>query len=460
MAAGKPPEPPRHPVVKLGLAGAILAGGMVAGALAGTAAAHVDAGSTASATAAVSPTSPVTPKVSQVLLQGFSTSVPPDAATAWTGIEWQKVAPGDPLGQVRSVVRWRGGFVALGAEVMADDVWRTPVWVSPDGATWQSLGADVFGPATIVLGVGEVPEGLVALSLASGVNQCGDEPVTVACLTLAAPLQSWTSADATTWTAHPGPAGIAPPVEGCTECGVDVPILRSGAPGLLAVDTSRPSTRGGSRMAFSRDGIDWESIPDATFPGRFDVHDLAGSASGFLAAGERGVTGGHVDTTRAMILSSRNGRTWAPQRLPTAGLGARRGTSAARIVAGPEGLLVTGTDDAVPGTELWWSKVAGTAWSRLTGYPPLGTWNGQGEGSGLMADGTLVGDGERMVAYRGGAAPVAWTSSDGRSWRTLEITGEGPSNAGDWPLQGLDLTPIGILATSDDGTHWFGIPHS
>ena len=161
-----------------------------------------------------------------------------------------------------------------------------------------------------------------------------------------------------------------------------------------------------------------------------------------------------------MILSSTDGRTWVSERLPTRGLPAQDGAAARRILAGPEGLIVTESDDAVPGTELWWSKVAGKAWAALKGYPPLGTWNGEGEGSGLIPDGTLLGDGERLVAYRGDARPVAWTSSDGRSWQSLEISGESPSNAGDWPLQTLDLTPIGILATSDDGTRWFGIPRT
>ena len=212
----------------------------------------------------MAPTVSLTP--SQVVLRGFSTPIPPDSVSAWTGIDWRRVAPDDPLGQVRSVVRWRGGFVALGAELVTDGDWRTPVWVSPDGAAWQPLGVDVFGPATIVLGVREVPDGLVALTLASGANQCGDGPATLSCLALAPPLQSWTSPDSETWSPHPGPAGIAPPVEGCAECGVDVPIFRSGTPGLLALDTSRASTAAGSRMALSIDGIDWESVPEGAFP--------------------------------------------------------------------------------------------------------------------------------------------------------------------------------------------------
>ena len=443
------------------LVSAILAGGMTAIAVAGAAAGPAESGSTATAATSPSPVAPmVSPAQSQAMLQGFSTAVPPDPATAWTGIDWRQVEADDPLAQVRSVVRWRGGFVALGAEVMTDGTWRTPAWVSIDGATWRPLGADVFGPATVVLGVAETADGLVALTLASGANQCGEEPVAFSCWTLAAPLQSWTSPDAMTWTAHPGPADIALPEEGCDECGVGVPLFRSGLPGLLVVNASGTPPATGSRVAFSGDGITWEGVPAGAFPARFDFHDVARFGLGFIATGEQGVTDGRNDTIRAMVLSSEDGRTWVPRDLPTTGLRPKDGSSAGRIVAGPDGLIVTGSDDAVPGTELWWSKVAGTAWSRLKGYPPLGTWTGEGEGSGLMPDGTLVGDGERLVAYRGGATPTGWTSSDGRTWQTLGISGAGPTNAGDWPLQELSLMPIGILGTSDDGTTWFGTPRT
>ncbi len=443
------------------LASVVLAGGMIAVAVAGAAVARAETGSTATATPMPSPATPnVSPDPSSVAARRFSTPIPPDTATTWTGIDWRQVAPDDPLALVRSVLRWRGGFVALGEEVMAGQAWRTPVWVSDDGATWVPIGADVFGPATIVLGVGEVPDGLVALTLASGTDQCGDEPVTLSCLTLAAPLESWTSPDATSWTAHPGPADIAPPVEGCAECGVDVPMFRSGPPGLLALDTSRTSTATGSRMALSTDGITWENVPDTAFPTRFDFHDVVASGSGFLATGERGVTVGGNDTIRAVVLSSGDGRTWVRRKLPTTGLRSYPGGSAGRIVAGPDGLIVVGSEDGVPGRELWWSKVTGQPWSRLTGYPPLGTWTGDGEGSGLLPDGTLVGDGERLLAYRGGVTPTGWTSLDGRSWQPLDVSGAGPTSAGNWPLQTLGLTPIGVLAASDDGTKWFGVPRT
>ncbi|HEY5437030.1 MAG TPA: hypothetical protein VIK13_17515, partial [Candidatus Limnocylindrales bacterium] len=219
----------------------------------------------------------------------FTTPVPPDAATAWKSISWRKLKADDPLAQVRSVVRWRGGFVALGAEIATGEGSRTPVWVSPDGATWRPLDTDVLGPATIVIGIGETAGGIVALTLQGGRNQCGTQTSPLNCRTPAAPLQSWTSSDATDWTAHRGPPGIALEAVGCEGCGVDVPIFRSGIPGLVAVNSgaTQPTS---SRAAFSRDGIAWESLPADAFPAGFQFGDVAGFRSGFVAVGEQNVT--------------------------------------------------------------------------------------------------------------------------------------------------------------------------
>lgn len=104
-------------------------------------------------------------------LAAFTTPVPARAETPWSGISWRKLAPDDPLAQVRSVLRWSGGFVALGAVIATGETSRTPVWVSADGVTWRPLDAYVFGPATIVIGVGETAEGIVALTLQGGRNQ-------------------------------------------------------------------------------------------------------------------------------------------------------------------------------------------------------------------------------------------------------------------------------------------------
>jgi len=292
------------------------------------------------------------------------------------------------------------------------------------------------------------PGAIVALTLHGGANQCDDQTTPLDCWALTPPLQAWTSSDATNWTSHPGP-GIALP-SGCDGCGVDVPTLRSGTPGLLVVNHNGGTEWVGARAAFSRDGIAWETLPADAFPSGFAFGDVAGFRSGFTAVGG---TGGNPG--RAVALSSSDGRHWATRDLPTAGLDPQAGSTAYRIADGPDGLIVRGSNQATPGTELWWSSVSGSTWSRVAGYPPLGVWIGQGEGSGLMPNGTFLGDGERMLAYRGGDKPVAWTSSDGRSWRTIAIGGSPPTATGSGTLV---LMPIGVLWIGDDGSTWFGQP--
>jgi hypothetical protein len=394
------------------------------------------------------------PLASPVGLPAFTTPVPPGAGTAWSGIHWRKLATDDPLAHVRSVVRWRGGFVALGAVIASGQTSSTPLWVSADGVSWRPLDPGVVGPATVVIGVAETATGIVALTLHGGANQCDGQTTPLDCWALTPPLQAWTSSDATNWTSHPGP-GIALP-SGCDGCGVDVPTLRSGTPGLLVVNHNGGTEWVGARAAFSRDGIAWETLPADAFPSGFAFGDVAGFRSGFIAVGDNpgalGNTGGG-ETVRAVALSSPDGRHWVTRDLPTAGLDPQAGSTANRIVVGPAGLIATGSDGLAPGTELWWSSVSGSTWSRLKGYPPLGVWTGQGEGSGMMPNGTLLGDGEQMLAYRDGDKPVAWTSSDGRSWRTIAIGGSRPTGSGT-----LVLLPIGVLWIGDDGSTWFGQP--
>jgi hypothetical protein len=401
-----------------------------------------------------SPAPSPSPLASPVGLPAFMTPVPPGAGTAWSGIHWRKLATDDPLGHVRSVVRWRGGFVALGAVIASGQTSSTPLWVSTDGASWRPLDPQVFGPATVVIGVGETATGIVALTLHGGANQCDGQTTPLDCWALTPPMQAWTSSDATNWTSHPGP-GIALP-SGCDGCGVDVPTLRSGTPGLLIVNHNGGTERVGARAAFSRDGVAWENLPADAFPAGFQIGDVAGFRSGFIAVGDNpgalGNTGGG-ETVRAVTLSSPDGRHWATRDLPTAGLDPQAGSTAIRIVVGPAGLIATGSGGLAPGTELWWSSVSGSTWSRPKGYPPLGVWTGQGEGSGMMPNGTLLGDGERMLAYRGGDKPAAWTSSDGRSWRTIATGAPSPTGSGT-----LVLTPIGVLWIGDDGSTWFGQP--
>jgi hypothetical protein len=74
-----------------------------------------------------------------------------------------------------------------------------------------------------------------------------------------------------------------------------------------------------------------------------------------------------------------------------------------------------------------------------------------------------VGDGERMVAYRGWGDQVGWTSFDGRSWQPLMFDGHPERSVGwldDGCTQSLVLLPMGVRCMASDGAVWFGDPRS
>jgi hypothetical protein len=264
------------------------------------------------------------------------------------------------------------------------------------------------------------------------------------------PLQAWISSDGAGWTAHPGPDLGWVPV--CDRCGLDVPVFAAGTPGLVIFNRGIPDAPPprSVQAAFSPDGITWENLPAAGFPVGFSISDLTGFGPGFIALG---TTSGAQ--SQAVALSSQDGRHWASRILPTSGLGAQAGTVTIGTTVGAHGLIVEGMSNAgTSGPLLWWSSVLDGTWSLLQGFPPLGSWAAL---DGPVPDGTLLGDGERMLAYRSGKTPAAWTSSGGRSWRTITISPTGPTNAEDW-LQMPILTPIGVLGAGDDGSTWFGAP--
>ena len=113
--------------------------------------------------------------------------------------------------------------------------------------------------------------------------------------------------------------------------------------------------------------------------------------------------------------------------------------------------MAIGREIVTPGRTLWWQSSDGRRWRAVPTYDPLGPTTCGGEGCGLEANGTVAGDGTRIVALRGGSDAAAWTSTDGRAWRPLHVTGEVPPQEA---LQAV-LLPGGILM-SDGTATWFG----
>jgi len=376
---------------------------------------------------------------------GFTTPIPPDPAAPWTGIRWKELEPADPLAHVRSVTRWRGGFVATGDLVVTGASARSKVWVSADGGTWEPLEADAFGPKAVVIGAAATADGVVVLTVQSGTYREGyGIPSEVRTWELAGPWHSWTSADGKTWTANPGPAFEVPR----SMTGGDHPMLLAGAGNDLVALVLE-----GQPLAFTRDGIAWETA---------SLDDFPGGPAGWKAASIAAFPPGFVSVGRtpngSVAIASADGRAWTtsaiPETCPLPG----------DMTAGPSGLIVEGAD--VRGSHdwnpVWCSSLDGRSWRRLSGYPPVGTLQCEENGCPIP-NGIVLGSPERMVAYRRDPRPAAWTSLDGRTWQSLAIMGNRPPRWGGVLGSSMIrlLLPIGLLFVDpDDGSAWLGTPET
>ena len=368
--------------------------------------------------------------------------VPPSAMAIWTGLRWHRLAPGDPLGLVRSVLRWRGGFIAVGWDFSGGDA-MTPMWASRDGSHWELLSpntSSTFWPGMRVVGIAEVPTGLVAFTELTALNDgCG----LPACQLYTPPVVPWTSPDGRTWTPHGPPelrqADAAP-----------APLLAAGPTGLVAMTTG-PAPH----VATSADGIRWQTLPTKALPTGFRLYGLVGTTRGFTAVGTLTVSESDV---RAVAIRSTNGTTWSgpiPLHLVSASgvilASTDQSWGATGLVAARRGFIAIGSVFATPGGALWWQSANGRDWRALLTYPPLGPTTCTGEGCGMQPNGLLVGDGERMIALRGSPDSGAWTSFDGLTWRRLRVIGDLPSEQ----ATNAVLLPGGVLL-SDPTSTWFG----
>jgi hypothetical protein len=299
-------------------------------------------------------------------------------------------------------------------------------------------------PSLLVVGLAEVPGGLVALTLAPGTWGCGIAPT---CPTYSAtlPPMAWTSPDGRSWSTSPGPF---PPLSAALWD--RPPHLAAGPAGVIAASPTAPPV-----VATSADGIHWRTLPAAALPAGLVISDLVGTSAGFIAVGTLPVDPDHG---RAVAFQSVDGATWTgPYSLDMATASgitlASTGPSwgADGLVAARHGLIAVGTFNATPGAALWWQSANGRDWLPLPTYAPLGPTTCTGEGCGDWPNGALVGDGHRMVALRGGVDAGVWTSTDGLAWQRLPVTGDIPSEE----AMNAVLMPGGVLL-SDRTTTWFG----
>jgi hypothetical protein len=364
---------------------------------------------------------------------------------AWSHLIWRKLAAADPLASLQSVVRTSVGFIAAGPPKSTESGFRTPLSISAAGFDWQALNPTAVGADAIVVGIYQVSDTLVALTMAGGAAPCQETEGN--CLQVRPPLRAWTSTDGASWTfrAEPLTLEIAP------DTGLLEDNPRAATTGdLLVIEQGNTTVR----LAASSDGLTWALVDPTGLPRAFRG-GLAGAAGGgFVLAGVTGTD----EQTRPVVAWSADARNWESATLP---ISQRTVGSASGFAAARGGLILDVRTDVTPGGPAWWASANGRDWEPIADFAPLGAWNGEGEGSGVMPNGQLVADGERMVAYDTVNGTRAFTSSDGINWTPLEIAGDLPPATNGFPdtsASQLQLTELGLFWRDDQSNAWFAEP--
>ena len=373
----------------------------------------------------------------------FTTRRATTTGDSWTGLDWRRLDPSDPIVNIRTIRAWSGGFIALGAPAGDGRAVHTPVWTSADGANWTPVHLP-FGPGAITSNIVEV-HGVLATITLQGTDTSDCERLRFTrCVGLDGPLRAWSSTNGRDWLEGVAPAVILP---GHEPYELDMHELVA-AGNALALGRDGDAIWAG----VSADGVDWEPVGAALPPG-LDTMPGAIEAlrSRLVAIGTEGQGKG----TRAALFETQDGTSWTTIRLETTIDGTTFGL---RLVAAADGLVAIGRAGGVPAPYLWWGRPDGRHWESLSDYPPLGTWLGPELGHGLGPNGTLVGDGQRMLAYGADDKPRAWISTDGTTWTRLAISGRAPDTEGQPDVGTFILTSLGVLFFGDGGSAWFADP--
>ncbi len=383
----------------------------------------------AASSASAVPKSPALPTYLPHPLPVAFSAAPPPRSDTWAGLEWQRLAPDDPLGAVRSEATSSDTSVAIGD---IQGTTSTTVWSSIDGIQWKPVDSGTstsFWPGITILGLATVRGRFVAVA------ELVDYTTRYV-----PPVMSWTSVDGRNWTPD-----ATLPVASFTSPAGSPPLVAAGSNGLVVATSGL-----GAQLATSPDGLHWVIQPRNTLPAGFGLVDLRSSANGYVAIGwMRKAPGGSV----AASLWSADGRTWpkTPTVMPSPASGSGTpANSAVTLTVGDHGMIAVGIGGS-PGAALWWRSADGRHWQALPTFPPLGATTCGGANCGLQPNGTLIGDGHRLVAVRGGSDAVALVSTDGLRWTALDLFGDIPSAE----ATQATLLPGGVLV-SDGTTTWFG----
>lgn len=192
------------------------------------------------------------------------------------GAAWQPVADDAPAfanAEVRSIVPFGDGFVAVGEVGSVQDPTGAVAWLSSDGASWNRIDDPAFAGA-IAVSVAPGPSGgLVA------VGYQVDRRVAVA----------WTSSDGHSWTRAPDEPSREH--SGGFAWMTDVVTIGDVA---IAVGDVQGLQRGTAVSWVSRDGLSWQQSASAPVQQGAEFYAIAPNGSGAIAVGAFGAPDSYV----------------------------------------------------------------------------------------------------------------------------------------------------------------------
>jgi hypothetical protein len=366
------------------------------------------------------------------------------SSSSWTALADGALGPGT----VRLVHAAGDGKELIGVGSITVDGSRVPgVWRSADGMSWQRLDAaarSITGLRSELTAVAAGADGRVA---AIGQTTGG---------THGNPRVGTWSLDGTTLTEYPGPVELyGGPRQG------SVNEMAAGPAGFVVVGTRTDrNERTGAAAWTSPDARDTFTIHDAdaaleSAPAEIvRALAVAGNATGYLAAGDRFVSGtGRLDSD-AMFWTSADAATWT--RLDLGALAAGPGSELPEVAAAWEGgWAVAGTDSADGRTSVVvWTSPDGTTWHRSA----VGALGSDPDGTSAVTSLAVVGD-RLVVGARLGTRLAVAESSDGRAWSSLSL----PAGMPNGPHAVVVGAPAGnrlvLAATGEDtSTHVWSRP--
>jgi hypothetical protein len=335
-----------------------------------------------------------------------------------------------------------GGLIGAGSVTTGDD--RVPaLWRSADGRSWQRLDPvpkSVYGFVSELTAVAAKPDGAVA-AIGQAVGGAHGNPR----------VGSWYLDGKTLWE-------VTAPVElyGGPRQG-SVNEMAAGPTGFVVVGTRTDrNERTGAAAWVSPDARDEFTIVDGDSALESGPNEtvralgVAGNARGFLAVGDRFVSGtGRVDAD-GLFWSSPDGTHWTRVTMADPSLLAGPGTEQPQLAtAWRSGWAVAGTDSTDGVTRVVvWTSADGTSWQRTV----VGALGSNPDSLSAVTSVQVVGDATLVVGARLGTRLAVATSTDGRQWKALALPAGMP--AGDHAV--VVAAPAGdrlvLAATGDGGT--------